>query len=88
LRQTRIARCPGLQSFHREAAHEPYDLFPRSDFFLAYKAHDSKVGACLYYKAIGAVRACDATGAIVEHIPEVAFATMPLRTGDARFKVA
>ena len=30
--------------------------------FLAYKGHDSKLGACLYYQSIGAVDGCDVQG--------------------------
>jgi Chitobiase/beta-hexosaminidase C-terminal domain/Putative Ig domain len=40
----------------------PSDINPRSAAFLANKGLDSRLGACQYYKAVGAVRACDATG--------------------------
>lgn len=40
----------------------PSDIVPRSDAFLAEKGLDTRVGACQYYKAIGAVTSCDASG--------------------------
>jgi len=40
----------------------PSDLFPRADQYLAFKGLDSRLGACQYYKAVGAVRGCDAVG--------------------------
>jgi hypothetical protein len=40
----------------------PSDINPRAAAFLAVKGLDSRLGACQYYKAVGAVRACDATG--------------------------
>jgi hypothetical protein len=43
----------------------PSDNTPANDFFLAYKGVDSRQGACQYYKAIGAVRGCDATGNLI-----------------------
>jgi hypothetical protein len=39
------------------------DVNPRTTAFLGYKGVDSRRGACQYYKAIGAVQACDANGA-------------------------
>lgn len=38
---------------------------PRSDHFLTYKGADSRVGACNYYRALGAVKDCDAQGNMV-----------------------
>jgi len=40
----------------------PSDPFSRSDQFLAIKGLDSRLGACQYYKAVGAVEGCDAVG--------------------------
>jgi hypothetical protein len=40
----------------------PSDPFSRADQFLAFKGLDSRLGACQYYKAVGAVRDCDANG--------------------------
>jgi len=38
------------------------DSYPRADQFLRVKGLDTRVGACLYYQAIGAVASCDAAG--------------------------
>jgi YVTN family beta-propeller protein len=40
----------------------PSDFYPSADQFLAGKGLDTRVGACQYYKAIGAVASCDAAG--------------------------
>jgi hypothetical protein len=40
----------------------PSDIMPRSDGYLAVKGLDSRLGACLYYKSVGAVKACDSQG--------------------------
>jgi hypothetical protein len=40
----------------------PSDINPRSTAFLAFKGIDSRLGACLYYRAVGAVQSCDAKG--------------------------
>lgn len=40
----------------------PSDYVSPSDVFLADKGLDSQVSACQYYKAIGAVQTCDASG--------------------------
>lgn len=40
----------------------PSDPFNRSDQFLAFKGLDSRLGACQYYKAIGAIKGCDSNG--------------------------
>lgn len=40
----------------------PSDIVPLGDAFLAEKGLDSRVGACQYYKAVGAVQGCDAAG--------------------------
>jgi hypothetical protein len=43
-------------------AHFPSDYQPNQNSFLAYKGHDTRKGACQYYKAIGAVKGCNADG--------------------------
>lgn len=40
----------------------PSDFYSSGDQFLAEKGLDTRVGACQYYKAIGAVASCDASG--------------------------
>lgn len=40
----------------------PSDIVPLGDAFLAEKGLDSRIGACQYYKAVGAVQGCDAAG--------------------------
>jgi hypothetical protein len=40
----------------------PSDIVPLGDAFLAEKGLDSRIGACQYYKAVGAVKSCDAAG--------------------------
>jgi YVTN family beta-propeller protein len=40
----------------------PSDFYPSADQFLAEKGLDTRIGACQYYKAIGAVASCDASG--------------------------
>jgi mono/diheme cytochrome c family protein len=40
----------------------PSDIVPLGDAFLAEKGLDSRVGACQYYKAVGAVQSCDSAG--------------------------
>jgi len=40
----------------------PSDIVPLGDAFLAEKGLDSRVGACQYYLAIGAVQSCDSAG--------------------------
>jgi hypothetical protein len=40
----------------------PSDPFSGADQFLAFKGLDSRLGACQYYKAVGAVQDCDASG--------------------------
>ena len=40
----------------------PSDFYPSGAQFLAEKGLDTRVGACQYYKAIGAVASCDASG--------------------------
>jgi hypothetical protein len=46
----------------------PSDIVPRADAFLAEKGLDTRMGACQYYKAIGAVRGCDAAGNLIAPI--------------------
>ena len=41
---------------------------PGADQFLAYKGKDTKLSACLYYRALGAVKDCDAQGNPVQPI--------------------
>jgi hypothetical protein len=43
----------------------PSDAIPETDKFLAYKGIDSRLGGCLYYKAVGAVKACDRNGNLI-----------------------
>jgi hypothetical protein len=43
----------------------PSDTVPLADAFLGEKGLDSRQGACQYYKAIGAVKDCDAQGNLV-----------------------
>jgi hypothetical protein len=38
------------------------DFLPRSDGYLAEKGVDTRMGACQYYKAVGAVQGCDSHG--------------------------
>jgi len=47
-----------------KAAAEPSDTIPESDLFLSFKGTDSRLSACKYYEAIGAVPAgnCGSTG--------------------------
>jgi hypothetical protein len=40
----------------------PSDILPRADGYLAEKGLDTRLGACQYYKSVGAVKACDAAG--------------------------
>ncbi len=40
----------------------PSNINPRSTAFLGFKGIDSRKGACQYYKAVGAVKSCDASG--------------------------
>ena len=46
----------------------PSDIISRADDFLAEKGLDTRLGACQYYKAIGAVKGCDATGNLIAPI--------------------
>lgn len=41
---------------------------PRADHFLSYKGLDTRLSACQYYRALGAAKACDAQGNMVEPI--------------------
>jgi hypothetical protein len=43
-------------------APSPADQVPQTDKFLAFLGLDSRLSACQYYKAIGAVAGCDAAG--------------------------
>jgi len=42
----------------------PSDILTRADGFLAEKGVDSRLGACQYYKAVGAVKGCSRTGGL------------------------
>ena len=44
------------------APSQPSDVIKQADKFLAYKGLDSRLGACMYYKAVGAVKDCDRSG--------------------------
>jgi hypothetical protein len=46
----------------------PSDIISRAGDFLAEKGLDTRLGACQYYKAIGAVKGCDATGSLIAPI--------------------
>ncbi len=46
----------------------PSDIVSRADAFLAEKGLDTRLGACRYYTAIGAVRGCDAAGNLIRPI--------------------
>jgi hypothetical protein len=43
----------------------PSDIAPRADVYLAEKGLDSRLGACKYYLAIGAVRGCSPAGDLI-----------------------
>jgi hypothetical protein len=49
-------------------ASQPSDAIAESDKFLAYKGLDSRISACLYYKAVGAVKACDRSGNLISPV--------------------
>jgi hypothetical protein len=40
----------------------PSDVMPRPDGYLGVKGLDTRLGTCLYYKSVGAVKACDSQG--------------------------
>lgn len=46
----------------------PSDITPRPDNFLAEKGLDSRLGACQYYKSIGAVKDCGPNGELLTPI--------------------
>ena len=46
----------------------PSDVAPRTDNFLAEKGLDSRLGACKYYEAIGAVKGCGPAGELKDPI--------------------
>jgi hypothetical protein len=46
-------------------ANLPSDISPRADNFLAEKGLDSRLGACKYYQAIGAVKGCGTAGQLI-----------------------
>ncbi len=41
---------------------------PGGDHFLTFKGRDTKLSSCMYYRALGAVRDCDAQGNMIEPI--------------------
>jgi len=43
----------------------PSDMLTRADGYLAEKGVDSRMGACQYYKAVGAVKGCGAAGSLI-----------------------
>ena len=43
----------------------PSDILQRSDGYLAEKGLDTRLGACQYYKAVGAVKGCDSHGNLI-----------------------
>jgi hypothetical protein len=43
----------------------PSNVLARADGFLASKGLDTRLGACQYYKAVGAVEGCDAVGNLI-----------------------
>ena len=44
------------------------NAFPGADHFLTFKGRDTKLSGCMYYRALGAVRDCDAQGNMIEPI--------------------
>jgi hypothetical protein len=46
----------------------PSDIVTRADNFLAEKGLDTRMGACQYYKAIGAAKDCDPNGNLISPI--------------------
>ena len=46
----------------------PSDAVPDAERFFTYQGIDSRVGACQYYKSIGAVKGCGAGGAFISPI--------------------
>jgi len=47
--------------------HKPFpsNILSRANGYLAEKGLDTRLGACQYYKAVGAVQGCDATGNLI-----------------------
>jgi len=54
--------APPVAQFAPPATGLPSDIVTRTDNFLAQKGLDSRLGACKYYQAIGAVKGCTSTG--------------------------
>jgi len=46
----------------------PSDALTRADGYLSEKGVDSRIGACQYYKAVGAVKGCSTNGGLVRAI--------------------
>jgi len=44
------------------------NVLPGSEQFLTFKGRDSRLSACMYYRALGAVKDCDAQGNMIEPI--------------------
>jgi hypothetical protein len=59
---TAFLNSQGVGQFLPPATGVPSDIVPLADAFLAEKGLDSRLGACQYYKSVGAVKACDAAG--------------------------
>jgi len=57
--------APPVAIFLPPPTNFPSDIMPRSDGFLAGKGLDTPLGACQYYKAVGAVRGCDSAGNMI-----------------------
>jgi hypothetical protein len=56
---------PPVAIFLPPVTGEASDIDPRADLFLTEKGLDSRLGACKYYKAIGAVRGCTPNGDLI-----------------------
>ena len=59
---------PPVAIFLPPVVNEPTDISPRDDNYLAIKGLDSRLGACEYYLAIGAVRGCTTAGGFTNPI--------------------
>ena len=57
-----VQLAPPVAIFLPPPAGFPSDVLPREDAYLAVKGLDSRLSACKYYLAVGAVKACDAAG--------------------------
>jgi len=57
-----------VATFQAPPANVPSNITKRADNFLAEKGLDSRLGACKYYQAIGAVRSCGPQGELIKPI--------------------